>query len=137
MHIPEDYSLLPIPPSETRFILVTSHNQAPVYTNGHSYSLRRRVGHWKAHVTSKVGEEHRRRMLGHAKLILGCELSWQACGDPPVTFYQDTFPSNGCSGCTMRNSIIAQLFAALSEGWIDLKSNKFKKLARLAEGVTK
>ena len=119
---------------ETRFVLVTDKG-GQVYTNGHSYSLRRRAGHWKAHVTSKHGEEHRARMLGHAKLILGCELSWQACGDPPFTLYQDTFPN--CPACRIREDVIRQLFEALATGWIDLKSNKFKKLSRLVEGVTK
>jgi hypothetical protein len=121
--------------NDTRFILVTSHNHKQIYTNGHSYSLRRRAGHWKAHVTSAHGLEHRERILKHAGLILGCSLTWQACGDPPFTLYQDTFPN--CPGCKLRDGVIAQLFEALSTGWIDLKSNKFKKLARLVEGVTK
>ena len=122
---------------DTRFILVTSRDRAQVYTNGHSYSLRRRAGHWKAWATSKHGEEHRERMRKNAELAIGHALTWQACGDPPFTFYDlQSFPDSGCPGCKLRESVIAELFDALSLGWIDLKSNKFKKLQRLVEGVT-
>jgi hypothetical protein len=119
---------------ETRYILVTSYNHAQVYTDGLSYSLRKRLGFWKTFVTSRHGESHRARTLQRAQLTLGCTLEWEACGDPPVTFYQDTFPN--CPGCKMRDGVIQQLFDALQEGWIDLRSNKFKRLKRLAEGAT-
>jgi hypothetical protein len=133
---------------DTRFILVTSNSHAQVYTNGHTYSLRRKASHWKAHVTGRHGEEHRERMLKRAQLLLGVSLTWQVYGDPPVTLYDlESFPGSvlarhslgggGCPGCKMREDVIAQLWDALQEGWIDLRSNKFKKLKRLAEGVTK
>jgi hypothetical protein len=55
-----------------------------------------------------------------------------------VSFYDlNSFPDSGCPNCKALKNVIAQLFDALQEGWIDLRSNKFKKLKRLAEGASK
>ena len=126
--------------NDTRYVLSTARG-APVYTTGHKYSLRKGEGKWRAN--AKEDPDDRQRIAARAASQLDQDVRWELFSGAPATLYDDTFPPAaacgpvGCSSCRKRDSIIRELFVALAQGWIDLKSNKFKRLERLALGVTK
>ena len=54
----------------------------------------------------------------------------------PQEVYDALAASVPCRDCNARESVIRELLDALRQGWIDLKSNKMKRLERIAAEVT-
>lgn len=115
---------------DIRYVLVTGAG-APVYTNGHKYSLRKGAGKWRVHAWDLYARE---KLGSLVERQIGQNVRWEPFKGPAATLYNHTFGPVACDGCRERDSIIRELFYALSQGWIDLKSNKFKHLEKLVNG---
>ena len=129
--------------NDIRYVLVTAQG-APVYTNGHKYSLRKGAGKWRVH----AWDFYAREKLGSlVERHIGQSVRWERFTGAPATLYNHTFSPAialataggpvACQSCNARESVIHELLDALRLGWIDLKSNKFKRLERIAAEVTK
>jgi hypothetical protein len=119
--------------NDIRYVLVTVQG-APVYTNGHKYSLRKGAGKWRVH----AWDFYAREKLGSlVERHIGQSVRWEPFTGAPATLYNHTFGPVACPGCSARDSVIHELLDALRLGWIDLKSNKFKRLERIALEATK
>ena len=124
--------------NDIRYVLVTAQG-APVYTNGHKYSLRKGAGKWRVHTSPErdyYGLQTKAISRSAAKQ-LEQDVRWQPWTNAPMDLYESLEAATGCSGCSARESVIQELIDALRLGWIDLKSNKFKRLERIALEVTK
>jgi hypothetical protein len=114
---------------EKRFVLVTSLAGAPVYTNGHKFTLRRSEGHWRVNAIwfSSVNPDAREKLAERAARQLDQDVRWQPYTGAPIDLDNVQNASPGCLGCNARESVIRELIDALVKAGSDLKSNKFKR----------